>query len=86
MKKLIIIATILVYIKLNAQENAKPMVELKKIDLPTQKESKDSTNISIYDEGTNNPENTGSTKVVINGRVYYIKNDNNIKIEYIPKP
>lgn len=41
-----------------------------------------------YDEGTNNPESTGSTKKIVNGKEIYVKESdiNGLKITIISEP
>lgn len=41
--------------------------------------------VELIDEGTNDPESTGSIKYVVNGRVIYIKELPLIRIEHIEK-
>lgn len=86
MKKLAFIFSIIIFVatKLSmAQQQIN--IQQQSLNKKTQNDTIPIVNTSFLDEGTNNPENTGSRKVIINNQVFYIKESENIRIEYKPK-
>jgi hypothetical protein len=85
MKKILFFSILLFLGKFALAQQQNPIQE-KPLIQKIEKDSNTNTTLksSNMDEGTNNPENTGSTKRIINGRVFYIKETENLKIEFVP--
>lgn len=73
----------------NQNNGIKPSIIEAEIDETAKVSSLDlNSQIRVNDEGTNNPETTGSTKKIVNGKELYVKESdlNGLKMTIITEP
>lgn len=78
MKKIVVIYVLFVGFKAVSQTNTITMVKISPEEANTEVLQE-----PVLDEGTNDPTSTGSVAKNINGVIVYVKELENIKIEYV---